>query len=76
MFLDLVKKEIIRSGTVCRVAEVRQALVKDEQLELDAAIAGNFAATAICRALNKIGHEIGATSINRHRRGECACSKS
>lgn len=75
MFLDLVKSEALRPGTVCRVAEIRAALVKDEQLELDAAIAGHFSAAAIARAINKLGHDIGPTSVTRHRRNECACTR-
>lgn len=76
MFLDIVKQESQRPGTECRVATVLKELDKAERAELEAAIAGHFAAAAIARALTKIGHECGPTSITRHRRGECICGKS
>ncbi|MBU3748701.1 MAG: hypothetical protein FGM36_15680 [Burkholderiaceae bacterium] len=76
MFLDLVKQESQRPGTECRVWTILTSLEKAERAELDAALNGHFSAAAIARALVKMGHDCGPTSITRHRRGECLCGKA
>lgn len=76
MFLDLVKAESQKPGTECRVASILRSLEKAEKAELSAALEGHFAAAAIARALTKMGHDCGPTSITRHRRGECICGKA
>ena len=75
MFLDLVKAEAQKPGTECRIATILRSLDKTEKAELEAALQSHFAAAAIARALTKIGHECGPTTITRHRRGECICGK-
>ena len=76
MFLDLVKQESQKPGTECRVATILDGLDKAERTELQAALVGHFSAAAIARALTKMGHEIGPTSVTRHRRGDCLCGKA
>lgn len=75
MFLDLVKQESVRPGTECRIAQILKSLEKGERAELESAIAGDFTAAAIARALTRLGHKCGPTSINRHRRGDCICGR-
>jgi HJR/Mrr/RecB family endonuclease len=76
MFLDLVKAESQKPGTECRVATILRALDKAERAELVEALQSSFAAAAIARALTKMGHDCGPTTITRHRRGDCVCGKA
>jgi hypothetical protein len=71
---DLINGYRPRTGPNCLVAIVLSKMSKDEQAELNKALADHsITGSAIKRALNLYGHEIGASSIYRHRRKECTC---
>ena len=61
-----------RSGGVCTVARLLQALDESEARELTEAI-GHVQDKALARACQERGWDINAFVIGRHRRGDCKC---
>lgn len=66
---------IQRRGTVCAVARTLPQLAADDAADLRTLLADRlrFPATAIEAALAKRNIDLKADTINRHRRGRCAC---
>jgi hypothetical protein len=61
----------------CRVAMVRAALNARDQEILDRLLADvAWTATRIAELVGRAGHDLTATSIARHRRGQCRCSRT
>lgn len=60
----------------CTTYLVMSGLNADDAADLQAALDDDaITGTAIARALNQRGIEIGQESIQRHRRGACACPR-
>lgn len=73
MILKMVEDEIQQGGPSCRVGDLLATLDKAESEELRQALAGKYPASAIGRALAKLGYKLHVSTINRHRRRDCAC---
>lgn len=74
--LDDFRNEPTRTGTLCRVHQIRELLEAGEVADLDDALRDRtITAAAIERVLGRKGLKITATSITRHRRQECNCGK-
>ena len=65
-----------RRGSPCTVGVLLTELSDDDARELRGALASGMAHTSIMRALASEGHRFIASTIARHRRGECACDAS
>lgn len=57
----------------CKLALILETLEKADRADLEAAIVGDYTASAIVRVLNRRGHEISLSVMSKHRRKECAC---
>lgn len=74
--LDDFKNEPSRTGTLCRVQIVCGQLSETEATELLEAVADKtITAAAIERVLNRKNLRLQASTITRHRRGECTCGQ-
>ena len=63
-----------RGGSICRIETVRTSLEPDKLASLDAALAKpEITGAAIRRVLGRWGYEVAASTVTRHRRGDCAC---
>jgi len=62
-----------RRGSPCTVGLLLADLSDDDARELRGALASGMQHAAIVRALTSEGHKFIASTIARHRRGECAC---
>lgn len=63
-------------GPTCSVGQLLDALPDDERDAVASALADPaHPYTVLSRALGKAGHKIGAETIRRHRKGDCACRK-
>lgn len=63
-------------GPKCNVAVVRSLLGKGDAADLEAALASPLVpGAAIAAGLREIGHQIGDSSVTRHRRGLCGCAR-
>jgi hypothetical protein len=59
-------------GAKCVTCSLVEGLPKDEAAALDAALAdASISNAAISAILKEEGHQIGETSVRRHRRGIC-----
>ncbi len=69
------EKAASRKGPLCGVAVVESRLDPDDLAALREFLADrdNVTTAAITRALASDGHRIGKNTVERHRRGECAC---
>lgn len=66
-----------RKGPKCSVETLLDAVPTDERDDVASAIDDpSIPLTLLSRALTKAGHKIGADTIGRHRKGDCACRKS
>lgn len=73
-FSDLIKAQTERQGPKCITGQVLSKLSDDERREVIEALQNpDIPGSAITRALKVWGHDIGASSIYRHRRKECSC---
>lgn len=70
-----IADEVIGHGPNCSVAELLGRLPKDLVGDLNEALASAVPATAISRALVKLGHDMSASPLQRHRRGDCSCGR-
>lgn len=71
---DAIANAMLRPGPKCRVALLRANLDKKDLAVLEDALASAGVSTsAIVTALRSEGHDIARSSIERHRRGDCAC---
>lgn len=59
----------------CRVGNIRTTLDEDDLAALDAALTADIPAKSLAAALTAEGHQVGATTVNSHRRGECRCAQ-
>lgn len=67
-----------RPKNVCRVHAAREAMSKDDQADLDAALADmTIPATVINKVLIDQGYDmdVKAEHVQQHRRGACACAR-
>ena len=64
-----------RQGGKCGVGLLEQTLESADRAEFLDAIASSVDATALSRALELRGHEVGANTTQRHRRGDCKCPR-
>lgn len=63
-------------GPACTVGQLLDSLPDDERPAVAAALDDpSIPYTVLSRALGKAGHKIGAETIRRHRKGDCACRK-
>lgn len=66
-----------RKGPKCSVEHLLEQVPADERVDVEAAIDDpSIPLTLLSRALTKAGHKIGADTLGRHRKGDCACRKS
>jgi hypothetical protein len=64
----------IRKGPVCRMSIIIGKLDKPDRDALaDVLLNDLIPSTVIARRLSKAGHPIPGESLQRHRRGVCAC---
>jgi hypothetical protein len=72
------EKAASRKGPPCGMAVVESRLDPDDLAALHEFLADrdNVTTAAIYRALAGDGHSVGKNTIERHRRGECACGQS
>ncbi|HEY7821576.1 MAG TPA: hypothetical protein VIG24_02020 [Acidimicrobiia bacterium] len=71
---QIAAETTLKKGPPCMVAVLLSELTGDDrQAVVDALGDPKVPATAIDRALLKEGHRVGANSLQRHRRRECAC---
>ena len=73
---DAIKAEARAVGGTCTVPGFVALLPKEIRADFNAAIEAGKQTAAIARALRKIGHPIGDSTLRRHRRGECACGRA
>lgn len=62
-----------RTGPLCGVARALQALTTEDQADLQTALTRHYTAKQIAAELVSRGHEIGAFTVERHRRHDCRC---
>lgn len=75
-----IKMEVAktRPKNVCRVYAARESMSKDDQADLDAALAdATIPATIINKVLIDQGYDmdVKAEHVQQHRRGACACAR-
>ncbi len=74
--LSEFEAQMRRNGPMCSIATIREQLTADQKRNLDAAFGSEaIYASVIARVLGNWGHRVKADTVNRHRRGECACSR-
>ena len=67
----------VRKGPSCSVSAVMENLSEDDRGALVAALENNrYTHKIIYEALIAEGHYVAITAIGRHRRSDCACSRS
>ena len=72
--LDDIKNAQPRKGSKCSVPALLAALDKEDRADIEAAMADPvIASTSIVAILQREGHKIGISTIQRHRRGGCFC---
>lgn len=67
-----------RARSVCRVRAAHDAMSKDDQADLEAALAdATIPATIINKVLMDQGYDmdVKAEHVQQHRRGACACAR-
>ena len=75
--LSEIEAAATNRGTICSVYRVREALSKADQADLDTALADNgIAGSQIARALSARGHKVKGDTVQRHRKGDCACGRA
>lgn len=72
------EKAAARKGPPCGMSVLLAKLDKADHATLEAYLADREGVTTavIHRALIREGHQLGKTTIERHRRGECSCVRS
>ncbi len=62
---------------MCAVGSSRDELDDGDAADLDAALADEaVTGSALARVLQGRGYEIDQSSVQRHRRGDCACDRA
>jgi len=62
---------------VCGYQTLLDTLDKPDQVDLETAMSDHsIQGSAIERALRQRGHGITATTLRRHRRGDCSCGRT
>ena len=62
---------------VCGYQTLLDTLDKPDQVDLETAMSDHsIQGSAIERALRHRGHSITATTLRRHRRGDCSCGRT
>lgn len=65
--------KVSKPGPVCSICVLLKTLDKDDATALTAALTNPaYTHNAITRALRAEGHPVNASSVGRHRKGECA----
>lgn len=63
-----------KAGGLCSIGKLRDGLAPSDLAELDDLLSDiSIPSSAIASALRDEGHEVGAYSLARHRRGDCQC---
>lgn len=79
-FLAALNDEKLKAtkGPACVFVSVLAAMSDSEAADLRTALAdqAGVPGTYIARALEAIGHSVSATTVQRHRKGECNCPRS
>ena len=71
-FADALAQQEIHKGPECSVGVLLRSLDADTADEVRVALDDTTVQHAqIARALGAIGHKVGATTISRHRAGDC-----
>lgn len=71
-----VEQAAFRKGPTCSAGMLLDALPAAERDDVNAALLDNgIPYTVLSRALGKVGHKVGAETLRRHRKGDCACAK-
>ena len=76
LFDEIVSTSSYRVGPQCAIKRIAGALTPAEHADLSKALELGLPAAAISRALIARGHKVKPETINRHRRGECACDRT
>lgn len=72
--LDEIKQAQPQIGGRCSVPVLLDSLPKDDRADVETALAdATIPSTVIAKVLGNHGHRIGASSLQRHRRGVCLC---
>jgi hypothetical protein len=73
-FAEALSKQVKKPGTRCAIAVVLDAMEPADAEELsDALVDATWAHAQIHRALKAEGHDLAASTVSRHRKGDCAC---
>ena len=71
---QIIAETNIKKGPPCSVSLLLEDLNDEDRAAVIEAMAdAKIPSTAIDRALLKEGYRVGSHSLQRHRRGECAC---
>jgi hypothetical protein len=67
--------ETAKHGPSCSMVAVIESLADEEKEKLGLALSqGDIPSTAIARVVSRwTGQKIAATTVRRHRKGECGC---
>lgn len=65
--------ETRRTGGVCTISELLDALDADDAVFLTELLDSEVASSRIADTLRGIGQVVGVSTIRRHRRRECMC---
>jgi hypothetical protein len=58
----------------CSIAAIKERLADDEVRGLDEAMKGNLPASTLAERLTRLGYQISASSVLRHRKRQCRCA--
>lgn len=73
---DLIASEVRKPGGACTIGRLLTTLGKGDAADLADALSNKaIPSSAISRALTAVGQPLVATSIQRHRRGDCVCTR-
>lgn len=76
LFDEVTKEQAsMHPGPLCKVSRITEQMDKKDAADLLKLIGEGYMASAISRVLRKRGIDVSATSISRHRNGDCACSR-
>ena len=72
--LDEIKSARPKVGGRCSIPMFLDSLSDKDRADVEAALADpTIAATAIAKVLQARGHNMSASTLQRHRRGACLC---
>lgn len=67
------ESEASTKGPQCSIGRILDALDDVDQSALISSLHGSMLHTAIARALTSNDHRVSASTVARHRRGDCSC---